>query len=461
MIAMSGVRAWSEELNAAGLTMPGIMERGAVIASLPSLGLLTLAGLTPPEIEVEYREIRDLRAEGGPAGAAATGALPTDYDLVAISSFTAQVLDAYRVADFYRARGVPVVMGGLHASVLPDEAAAHCTSVVVGEAEPLWPRVMADFLAGGLKPRYAAAAGEEFDFACSPMPRFDLLDVRKYNRLTVQTCRGCPHRCDFCASSILLTRKYKVKPVERIMAEVRRIREVWGAAERGGGPFIEFADDNSFINRAHARRLMEALREEGVHWFTETDVSIAEDEGLLDLMRDSGCREVLIGLESPRREGLEGVELRRNWKLRQLDRYEAAVRRIQSRGIAVNGCFVLGLDGDDESVFDAVEAFVERTGLFDVQVTVPTPFPGTPLYARLAREGRLLAPGRWERYTLFDVTVVPKRMSPQRLQRGLLELAARLYDGAAVRERRRRFFREADRRRIRPAMPRAAVEEAA
>jgi len=139
--------------------------------------------------------------------------------------------------------------------------------------------------------------------------------------------------------------------------------------------------------------------------------------------------------------------------------YESAVRRIQSRGIAVNGCFVLGLDGDDESVFDAVYKFVERTSVFDVQLTVQTPFPGTPLYARLEREGRLLAPGQWDRCTLFDVNFVPRHMTPQRLQDGLLDLARRVYEPDFLHERRRRFFLEAERRRIRPAMPR--LEEAA
>lgn len=437
LIAMSGVRAWSEELNRAGLTMPGVMERGAVIASLPSLSLLTLAGLTPPDVEVEYHEIRDLKAQGHAAGR---------FDLVAISTMSAQVFDAHKVADQYRALGAKVVMGGLHVSALPGEALRHCDAVVIGEAEPVWERLVADARAGRLSHLYRADADEEFDLADAPMPRFDLLDIDKYNRLTVQTCRGCPHRCDFCASSILLTGGYKLKPVEKVIAEVRRIKQLW---ER---PFIELADDNSFASRGHAKRLLRALADEGIHWFTEADISIADDPELLELMRESGCRQVLIGLESPERSALEGVELRRNWKLAQFPRYEAAVRAIQSQGITVNGCFILGLDGHTPAVFDEVLAFAERTSLFDVQITVLTAFPGTPLYTRLLEEGRIIEPGAWHKCTLFDVNHRPANMTVEELESGLLSLAGRLYHPDAVKKRREGYFNGLDRsRRVRTA----------
>jgi len=435
LIAMSGVRVADTELMKFGLTLPGFVERSQVIASLPSLSLLTLAALTPPDVEVDYREIPDLQAEGE---------LPGDYDLVAISSYTAQIDDAYRVADHYHERGVPVVMGGLHVSVLPAEARAHHATTVAGEGELSWPRVVEDFRRGRLQAEYAPPPGRSFDLAEAPLPRYELLDPARYNRLTVTTSRGCPHRCEFCASSILLTPHYRVKPVEKVIAEVRRIKELWP------DPFIEFADDNSFVDRAHSRRLLSALRDEGVRWFTEADISIAQDPELLDLMSDSGCRQVLIGLESPGAEGLDGLELRSNWKLRRQPGYEAAIRAIQSKGITVNGCFVLGLDGHTEQVFDAVYDFVERVGLYEVQITVLTPFPGTPLYQRLAREKRLLREGAWERCTLFDVNFVPTGMAPERLRAGLIDLARRLYDRAFIEERRKRFFRELRRARRKP-----------
>ncbi len=452
LIAMSGIRAAKEELNRIGLTLPGVVERSQIVASMPSLSLLTLAAYVPADIQVEYHEIQDIRkisldesgAEPNAQKPQGDPRLPTHFDLVAIATYSAQVKDAYRVADFYRARGVPVVMGGLHVSVLPDEAAAHATTIAIGEGELLWPQIIADFQRGALKSRYAAPAGTYFDLADAPMPRYELLDVNKYNRLTVQTSRGCPHLCDFCASSVLLTPKYAVKPVEKVIAEIRRIKDFWPK------PFIEFADDNTFASRAHYKRLLTALRDEDVRWFTEADVSIARDPGLLDLMRESGCRQVLIGLESPQPAGLDGIELRGNWKLHVLPRYENAVRAIQSRGVTVNGCFILGLDGDTRETFDAIYDFAGRVGLFEVQITVLTPFPGTPLYGRLLAEGRILQPGAWERCTLFDVNYVPKHMSPDELQNGLVDLARRLYEPDFVHFRREKFFEAMHAAKVKP-----------
>ncbi len=158
-------------------------------------------------------------------------------------------------------------------------------------------------------------------------------------------------------------------------------------------------------------------------------------------MREAGCRQVLVGLESPTDAGLDRLEMRRNWKLRQLPRYEHAVRTIQSHGITVNGCFIVGLDGHTESVFDSVFDFAMQTSLYDVQITVPTAFPGTPMYERLLAEGRIVEPGAWERCTLLDVNIVPKGMSVERLERGFLELATRLYDEDAIRARREGFMK--------------------
>ncbi len=434
LIAFSGIRVVDPELLALGLSLPGVVERGRVVASLPSLSLLTLAALTPPDVEVAYHEVADLRAAGD---------LPNDFDAVAITSLSAQIFDAYAVADEFRKRGVPVILGGLHVSRLPDEAAAHADAVVVGEGELTWPQIVDDFRHGRLRPRYAPPPGVWFDLAAAPLPRFDLLDIDRYNRLTVQTSRGCPHLCEFCASSVLLTPKYTVKPVEKVIAEIRAIKQVWSH------PFIEFADDNSFAARAHYKRLLAAVRDERVPWFTEADVSIADDPELLDLMRESGCRQVLIGLESPRTTGLRGVELKRDWKLRQLPSYETAVHRIQMRGITVNGCFILGLDGDTEETFDAIYDFADRTNLYDVQLTVLTPFPGTPLYDRLEREGRLIEPRAWNKCTLFDVNFIPRNMTPQRLRAGLFDLVRRVYDPAFVQSRRERFFEELHRAGIR------------
>lgn len=423
-IAMSGVRAHNEELTRLGLTLPGFVNRNKIIASMPSLGLLTLAGLTPRRHDVRYLEIADLKAAGD---------LPDDFDLVAISSFSAQIFEAYAVADWYRARNIPTIMGGLHVTSVPEEAGRHCTSVLVGEGEPLWPQILLDAEAGVLKPIYIQEPRGLFDLRDAPMPRFDLLEPAKYNRITVQTSRGCPHKCSFCASSILLTSKYKLKPVEKVIAEIHEIKRIWPK------PFIEFADDNSFVHRAHYKLLLREMAREDLRWFTETDVNVAQDDELLGLMRDSGCQQILIGLESPGRASLDGVELNSNWKARQQDRYKEAIAKIQSYGITVNGCFILGLDGDSPGIFDHVLEFVRDSGLYEVQVTFQTAFPNTPLYHRLKSEGRILRDRAWELCTLFDINFEPKGMSRNELQEGFLRLVQVLYSDEETHRRRRGF----------------------
>jgi radical SAM superfamily enzyme YgiQ (UPF0313 family) len=425
-IAMSGVRAHNEELTRLGLTLPGFVNRNKIIASMPSLGLLTLAGLTPRTHEVRYLEIADLKMAGD---------LPDDFDLVAISSFSAQIYEAYAVADWYRAQNIPVVMGGLHVTSVPNEAKEHCTSVIIGEGEPLWQQVVRDAENDALQPFYAQERRGSFDLREAPMPRFDLLDPAKYNRITVQTSRGCPHKCDFCASSILLTSKYKLKPVEKVIAEIHEIKNIWPK------PFIEFADDNSFVHRPHYKALLRELAKENLRWFTETDVNVAQDDELLGLMRDSGCQQILIGLESPRRASLNGVELNSNWKARQQEHYKEAIARIQSYGITVNGCFILGLDGDTPETFDHVLGFVRDSGLYEVQVTFLTAFPETPLYRRLKAEGRIIRDKAWELCTLFDINFEPQGMSRAELQSGFLGLVKTLYSDEETHQRRSGFTR--------------------
>ncbi len=279
LIAMSGVRACDEELLRLGLTLPGFVERSKTIASLPSLGLLTLAALTPPEHEVEYLEVPDI---------ADVHELPQGFDLVAISSYSAQIGEAYELAQRYRDAGVPVVMGGPHVTALPDEAGRYCDAVVVGEGEPVWAQVAADCSSGSLSAIYDARPCD-YDLTDAPIPAFHLLDIAKYNRLTVQTSRGCPHRCEFCASSVILTERYKQKPVGKVVEEIDAILDVWEQ------PFIEFADDNSVVNKAYWRELLPQLADRKIKWFTETDLSVADDGDLLDLMRESGCAQVLVG----------------------------------------------------------------------------------------------------------------------------------------------------------------------
>ena len=428
---MSGIRVCDPELLSLGMTLPGVLERGRVVASLPSLGLLTLAGMTPDGHDVSYHEIQEFSDQEK---------LPRDFDLVAISTLTPQIREAYTLSDRFRKLGTKVVLGGLHVTSCPDEASQFCDAVVVGEGELHWVDVVHDAEKNELRSRYDATTTNRkhgsFAMAQSPMPRFDMLEIGRYNRLTVQTSRGCPLRCEFCAGSILLTEKYKQKPAERVLAEIDQILKIWRR------PFIEFADDNSFCNRNYWKQLLPELAKRRIRWFTESDISIGEDDELLEAMHRSGCMQVLIGLESPDAESLEGIELKTDWKHRRWSKYREAIRNIQAHGIAVNGCFILGLDGHDETIFDRVYQSIDELQLFDVQLTVQTAFPGTPLYQRLKESGRLLKEEAWERCTLFDVNFEPNLMSPERLREGLHDLVQRVYNPDALNQRRDRFRRE-------------------
>lgn len=424
-LAMSGIRAHDPELLRLGLTLPGFVERSRTVASLPSLGLLSIAATTPPGHELHYCE------------AEAAGREPAElvsFDLVAISTFSAQVEEAYAIADRLRAAGVSVAMGGLHVSARPDEAAAHADYVAVGEGEPVWPEIVAAAERKDPPRIFRAADYPPVDLARLPMPRYDLLGNRPYNRYTVQTTRGCPWRCDFCASTVTLGSPYRKRPVADIVRDIVTIQSLHP------GAFIEFADDNTFVDKGWGKELCRALAPLKIKWFTETDLSVAEDPEVLRLMAAAGCRQVLIGLESPTADGLSGLELRSDRKARWFHGYQAAIRAIQSHGITVNGCFILGLDAHDRRIFPLIRDTVEAFGLFDVQITLLTPFPGTPLYERLRKEGRLLYSEAWHLCTLFDVTFRPAHMTPEELREGIHWLSQEIYSAEATRRRRKAFF---------------------
>lgn len=421
-IAMSGVRVQDQELLAEGLTLPGFVERSEVIASLPSLGLLTLAGATPDTYEKVYIDLENVRDKSK---------LPMDVSLVVISSFTAQIFEAYELADYYRNHQTKVIMGGLHVTVLPEEALEHCDAVCIGEGEAVWPLVMADFAAGGLQQRYIADGKYAFDQHI--IPAYELLNPEKYNRLTIQTSRGCPHSCEFCAGSILLTSKYKQKSIADVLTEIDKIQQIWPR------PFIELADDNSFVNKAYWRELLPELSKRKIRWFTEADIDVGNDQDFLNLLYESGCKEVLIGLESPVKEGLDQLELRNNWKLKKQQKYKENIFKIQQAGIRVNACFIIGLDAHDKSIFEAVYDFAKETCVYDVQVTLPTPFPGTGLYKRLKRENRLLEDNAWDKCTLFDILFEPVNFSVEELRDGFRALVKRLYSEEFTNYRRQGF----------------------
>ena len=424
LMALSGVRVRNEKLAKLGVTLPQFVSRGKVIAQLPSLSLLIIAAATPPDVEVEYVEVPDVQKIID---------LKKGYDLVVITSYSAQIFEAYELARRYRAAGVPVVLGGPHVSALPHEAAQHADAVAVGEAEVLWPKILSDFRNNSLQNIYREDRPGSFDLSRTVTPRYELLDTAEYNRITVQTSRGCSHDCEFCSGSKLFGKGFRQKPVEQVVKEIESIKKKWP------NPFIEFADDNTFVDKAWSRNFLDALIPLNVKWFSETDISVAEDEELLRLMYRSGCYQLLIGLESAHKESLDGIDAH-NWKWRQSDKYLDAIYTIQSQGIAVNGCFIVGLDGDTPDVFREIREFVDRSKLLEAQVTVLTPFPGTRLYEKLKTENRLLSDSYWDRCTLFDINFQPRNMSVEELEKGLFWIFGEIYNEEQYVKRKRHYM---------------------
>jgi radical SAM superfamily enzyme YgiQ (UPF0313 family) len=432
LVSIGGVRVHSERLASYGVSLPGFVERGKVIASLPSLAMLTLAAVTPEDaaVDLEYLEVNEADA----AGLAAVDEAAKRFDAVAVSSYAAKAHVGYAVADRFRERGTTVFLGGLHATLVgPEEPLAHADAVALGEGEDLWPRMLRDWRGGKLEKVYREEKPGTYDVRRTPAPRFDLLDMTKFNRITVQTSRGCPHDCEFCAASKIYGPAYRVKTVPQVVAEIGEIKKQWE------NPFIEFADDNTFVRRGWSKELLQALAPLGLQWFTETDISIAEDPDALRALADSGCKQVLIGLESVKATVLDGIDAR-NWKLKQLDGVREKIDRIQKTGVTVNGTFIVGNDADTPDVFREVADFVRSSNLCEVQVTVLTPFPGTRLYRRLKAEGRLLRERYWEQCTLFDVCFKPKNMSVQELEDGLIWLFQELYNEKETLRRKRVYM---------------------
>ena len=409
LVPFTGFRVKEAELLELGMSLPGLRQRAAAIAELPALGLLTLAGMLPEGWTCSYRGADSVNDE---LVQSIVSERPT---LVALSALTASVDEAYLFSRRLRGEKISVVIGGVHATTCPDEARRHCDAVVVGEGEAVWHDVLRDAEAGCLRTVYRAVQPGGW-----PRPRFDLLtDAPRY---TLQTQRGCPLACEFCAASRLLG-PFREKPVESIRDELDAIRALSPRA------LIELADDNTFVGRRDFDAFLDVLADSGVRYFTEADWRLGERPELVSRLADSGCVQVLMGIESLvfRYPGMGA-------KRAELRRILRAVEAIQAAGVAVNGCFILGADGETRESMDRLVAFILDSPFADVQVTLQTPFPGTQLRERLARTGRLLDVP-WSSHTLFDVTFQPDRISVAELEQGFRDVLRVVYCEEAARRR--------------------------
>lgn len=378
---------------------------------LPPFALMVLAALTPPDIEVSIVDewVDDIDFD-------------RDIDLVGITLLTMAAPRGYEIADRFRERGVKVVLGGIHATAVPDEAQRHADSVVVGEAELVWSRLLADAAAGRLEARYRSDGFS--DLRGLPIPRRDLVREDSYVSVNlVQTTRGCTNRCSFCSIHAIAGRKYRARPVDEVIAEIETLPCALAL----------FADDNIVGDPDYAKRLFEAMIPLGIRWTAQATLAIADDEELLDLARRSGCAFLLIGFESLTPEGIRSIGKQRT---NSVERYGEAVARIHSRGIGIAGTFVLGLDHDDTDVFARTAEFIQRSCIDVPTAGVLTPYPGSPLFERLRADGRLLHTD-WSRYSHVAGRVVyrPAKMTPEELEAGYRWVGERLYSLPAVASR--------------------------
>jgi radical SAM superfamily enzyme YgiQ (UPF0313 family) len=365
----------------------------------PGLGLTMVAALTPRDVAVS---IVDDEREPVDCGVKA--------DLVGISLLTPSARRGYQIAREYRQRGVPVVLGGIHVTACPEEAADEADAIVIGEAEDTWPGLLRDFMSGRLQKIYRSS--NDFSLAGLPIPRRDLLRKGEYLTVnTVQATRGCPFNCEFCSMTALMGRRTRCRPVEEVVEEVRALE----------GRLFVLNDDNIAQENDYFKALFERLIPLKKTWAGNASWNVSRDPEMMDLMSRSGCTGVFIGFETiGSADGLgKGVKSESRTSL-----YKEAVRRLHGRGISVIGGFIFGFDSDDESVFPRTLAFAIDSRIDASQINILVPYPGTPLFERLEREGRIVERD-WNRYVTSHVCFEPRKISREALFRSYLRVRER------------------------------------
>jgi len=377
------------------------------IFNVPPVGLLNVAAITPEDVEIEIVD---------------ENVVHIDYqkktDLVGISVMSASANRAYEIADKFRGLGIPVVLGGTHPSLMFDEAIEHADSIVVGEAEGIWERLLEDFKRegkSGLKKKYENSSKPELKAV--PFPRYQIArQSGKYlftNLLNIT--RGCPHNCSFCSVTRLLGRKLRLRPINDVVEHIQELM----TREDGKKPtlkdrFFIFVDDNIMANKKYAKELFRALIPLKILWVSQTSINSAYDDELLDLAAESGCKGVFVGLESISDESLREIGKQQN----KIEFYREGIKKFHKRGIFVEGAFIFGFDNDGTDVFEKTVEFVNEMKLDGVQYTILTPLPGTDFYDKIEKENRFIDRD-WTKYDTVHTVFAPKNMNPEQLQRGL------------------------------------------
>jgi radical SAM superfamily enzyme YgiQ (UPF0313 family) len=372
-----------------------------------------LAGLTPQGIDVSIKDdlYEDLTFD-------------EPCDLVGLTCMSHQASRAYQIADAYRQRGKPVVIGGFHATLAPDEALQHADAVVVGEAEGVWPRVLEDAASGRLQGRYQSS--ELSDLKGLPTPRYDLLDLSRYRipNLPAQTTRGCPYACSYCEVTQVYGARFRYRPPDEVIEEVRLLMKL------GRRKFVYFVDDIFNAHRKHAFAVMEGLRPLKVAWTCLCTANVGDDPEMLDLMRASGCRHINIGMESVSPESLRSVNKKQN----HADRYAEQFAAIRKRGLEFSLNVMFGLDGDTRETFDAtVTKLIEYKAPLSFMFIL-SPRVGLKIRDELLEQGRI-DHSDWDRYHSYECVFEPKNMTRQELEEGFWRAQRRFYSLGSIARR--------------------------
>jgi radical SAM superfamily enzyme YgiQ (UPF0313 family) len=372
-----------------------------------------VAALTPRDIQVEIKDdmLEDVTFR-------------EDCDLVGLTCMSHQAPRAYQLAAGFRRRGIPVVMGGFHATLAPTECQEHVDALVLGEAEATWPRLLQDFQAGQLQPRYQA--DHLSDLKNLPVPRYDLLDLKRYKALNIpsQTTRGCPYNCSYCEVTQVYGGKFRHRPVDEVIHEIQEIQRLTQSK------FIYFVDDNFVANRRHALEVMERLIPLKLIYGCLATANVGDDPEVLDLLARSGCLHVNIGMESISPDSLKAINKKQN----KIKDYERQFKALRDRGIGFSVNVMFGLDGDRPEIFDTTVDFLNQVKAPAAFMFILAPRPGTKVQSQLLQEGRIFDHD-WTHYTGFQVVYHPKHMSAEELREGYWRANRRFYSPLAMLKR--------------------------